>query len=75
MYPVETTYQNDFYFAARVNDDDPNYLDMIIQASAEGWIAIGFSTTTQMVRYSTPHIFPRKVCQQISKYGSTSYSM
>ena len=39
-----------FYFGARLNDDNPDYIDMILEANIEGWVAIGFSATQNMVR-------------------------
>ena len=40
---------DDFYFGARVNNEDSNYLDIILEGKAEGWVGIGFSETKTMV--------------------------
>ena len=38
-----------YYFASRVNPDNPNYLDMTLEADTTGWVGIGFSTDILMV--------------------------
>lgn len=40
---------NDYFFGARVNPVNPDYLDMTLEANAEGWVGIGFSLNAMMV--------------------------
>ena len=40
---------SDFYFAARVNPDNPLYVDMRIEGTANGWVGVGFTPTSTMV--------------------------
>ena len=47
---TEGTPTDPFYFGSRVNDEDANFLDMILQADTDGWVAVGFSDTRDMVR-------------------------
>ena len=38
-----------YFFGARVNPTDNNFLDMRLEANAEGWVAVGFSRSSSMV--------------------------
>ena len=38
-----------YFFGARVNPNNSNYLDMRLEGDASGWVAIGFSETASMV--------------------------
>ena len=38
-----------FFFGARLNDENPDYIDVILQADSPGWVAVGFSDTQDMV--------------------------
>ena len=41
--------KSDFYFAARVNPDNPFYVDMRIEGTANGWVGVGFTLNPTMV--------------------------
>ena len=32
---------------------DPSFLDVVLEGAAEGWVAVGFSETKDMVRLTT----------------------
>ena len=38
-----------YFFGARVNSTNSDYLDMRLEGDAEGWVAIGFTNTSSMV--------------------------
>ena len=38
-----------YYFGARINPMNPQYLDMRLEASASGWVGVGFSVNNRMV--------------------------
>ena len=38
-----------YFFGARVNPDNANYLDMRLEGDTTGWVAIGFTETHSMV--------------------------
>ena len=46
---TEGTPSDTFYFGARINDENPDYVDIILQANTVGWVAVGFSDTQSMV--------------------------
>ena len=39
-----------YYFAARINSDDEDFIDFKLSGHAKGWVAVGFSATRAMVR-------------------------
>ena len=41
-----------YFFGARVNPANSDYLDMRLEGEAEGWVAIGFTETNSMVGVS-----------------------
>ena len=41
--------RSDFYFAARVNPNNPLYVDMRIEGTANGWVGVGFTPNRTMV--------------------------
>lgn len=41
----------DYYISIQTNTENPHYLDFVMEASAQGWIAIGFSSTPGMVGF------------------------
>ncbi|XP_019862333.1 PREDICTED: uncharacterized protein LOC109590936 [Amphimedon queenslandica] len=43
---------DDYYFAARFNSDNSSFIDMQLEGSADGWIAVGFTGTRDMVQQS-----------------------
>ena len=45
-----------FYFGARINQMNPQYLDMRLEASDSGWVGVGFSVNNRMVSLSV-HLF------------------
>lgn len=57
-YPLNITLDDGAYsFLARISDENPNYLDIALQADTDGWVAIGFSQTKLMVGvHITSHI-------------------
>lgn len=40
---------DDYYFGARINDNNDQYLDIVLEGRAEGWVAVGFTDTREMV--------------------------
>ena len=51
MYPLHFgSMTDDYYFAARINSDDGDFLDFKLSGKAKGWVAVGFSATRAMVR-------------------------
>ena len=44
--------RRDYYVAMRRSPSDSRYLDVYLEAVAAGWVAIGFSRDTHMVRRS-----------------------
>ena len=38
-----------YFFGARVNPSDSNFLDITLEAETTGWVAVGFSQTPTMV--------------------------
>ena len=40
---------SDFYFAARINPNNPLYVDMRIEGTANGWVGVGFTPNRTMV--------------------------
>ena len=39
-----------YYFAARINSDNEDFIDFKLSGQAKGWVAVGFSATREMVR-------------------------
>ena len=39
-----------YYFAARINSDNEDFIDFKLSGHAKGWVAVGFSATRAMVR-------------------------
>ena len=39
----------DYFLGIRTNDNDPTYLDFVLEGSATGWIAVGFAQSSAMV--------------------------
>lgn len=39
----------DYYISIQTNAENPHFLDFVLEASAQGWVAIGFSSTPGMV--------------------------
>ena len=39
----------DYFLGIRTNDNDPTYLDFVLEGSATGWIAVGFAQSPAMV--------------------------
>ena len=51
IYPLHFgSMTDDYYFAARINSDDSDFLDFKLSGKAKGWVAVGFSATRAMVR-------------------------
>lgn len=42
----------DVFVGVDTNAGDSNYLDIYLEGEADGWVAVGFSTTPTMVRLS-----------------------
>ena len=42
-----------YYLGVTKNAYDPNYLDFLMEGSAAGYVAVGFSSTGRMVRDQT----------------------
>ena len=42
----------EYFFGARVNPADSEYLDMRLEGDAAGWVAVGFTETRSMVGVS-----------------------
>ncbi|KAL5471600.1 hypothetical protein EMCRGX_G029728 [Ephydatia muelleri] len=38
----------DYYISIQTNAENPHFLDFVLEASAQGWVAIGFSSTPGM---------------------------
>lgn len=50
MYAVTQGNPGDaYFFGARINPDNPNYLDIGLAGDAQGWVAVGFTETLSMV--------------------------
>ena len=52
MYPFRVGNPGDsYYFAARFNDENDSFIDMRLEGNANGWIAVGFTETRDMVMH------------------------
>ena len=52
MYPFRVGSPGDsYYFAARFNDENDSFIDMQLEGNANGWIAVGFTETKDMVMH------------------------
>lgn len=40
----------DLYIGIAVNSGDPGFIDIYMEGTAEGWLAVGFSDSMNMVR-------------------------
>ncbi len=49
MFTEGTSGEDDYYFASRVNPNNPNYMEVVLEGVADGWVAVGFSTDQIMV--------------------------
>ena len=38
----------DFFFAVQVNADNSSFLDLYMEGNANGWLALGFTTSPNM---------------------------
>ena len=41
----------DIFVAIDTNAGDPNFLDIYLEGTAEGWVAVGFTDTPSMVSH------------------------
>ena len=49
-YPVRvSTSGGDYFFAARRNNENSDFIDIHLEGKAEGWVAVGFTTSKTMV--------------------------
>ena len=56
MYPFRVGSPGDsYYFAARFNDENDSFIDMRLEGNANGWIAVGFTETRNMVYKDSLH--------------------
>ena len=39
----------DYYLAVRTNSDNPQYVDILLEGDADGWVAVGLSDNRLMV--------------------------
>ncbi len=49
VFTQGTSGESDYYFASRVNPNNPNYMEVVLEGAADGWVAVGFSTDQIMV--------------------------
>lgn len=50
-YPLQFgSMTGSYYFAARINSDNEDFIDFKLSGQAKGWVAVGFSATREMVR-------------------------
>ena len=43
----------DFFLGINTNSENSDYLDFTLEGSAKGWVAVGFSKTSNMVTNAT----------------------
>ena len=49
-YPVRVrSSEGGYFFAARMNDENSEYVDIHLEGTTEGWVAVGFTTSKTMV--------------------------
>ena len=49
-YPVRVrTSGGDYFFDARRNDENSDFIDIHLEGTADGWVAVGFTTSKTMV--------------------------
>ena len=44
-----STSGGDYFFAARMNDENSDFVDIHLEGAADGWVAVGFTTSKTMV--------------------------
>ena len=44
-----STSGGNYFFAARMNDENSNFVDIHLEGTADGWVAVGFTTSKSMV--------------------------
>ena len=49
--PSNCTANCDYFLGIRTNDNDPTYLDFVLEGNTHGWVGIGFTKTGTMVWY------------------------
>ena len=50
MFQFGTSGSGDYYLATRVNPYNSDYLDVVLEGVAAGWVAVGFSQNQLMVK-------------------------
>ena len=48
--PPNCTSNCDYFLGIRTNDNDPTYLDFMLEGSTTGWIGVGFAPAQAMVK-------------------------
>ena len=49
-YPVRVrSSEGDYFFAARRNNENSDFVDIRLEGTAEGWVAVGLTTSKTMV--------------------------
>ena len=51
---------DDYYLGSRVNDDNDNFMDFVLEGKTDGWVAVGFSTSKTMVYTSLQVLYSAK---------------
>ena len=49
VFEFGTSGRGYYYLATRVNPNNRNYLDIVLEGVADGWVAVGFSRNLIMV--------------------------